>query len=75
MFKIIYNWIIENSEWVFSGIGVTLFFGLIAFFRGKTRRGSYDDTRQISIHQKVSGNNNVQIGIQNNNYGGKKSDK
>jgi hypothetical protein len=30
---IMFQWIIENKEWVFSGIGVTILIGLFIVFR------------------------------------------
>ncbi len=72
MINKVFNWIIENREWVFSGIGVTFFLGIITFFRKIFCRKS-DDEKHIKIVQKSEGQNSTQIGIQSHNYfkGGK----
>ena len=73
MINNITNWIIENQEWVFSGIGVTVLLGVIAFFRKIFCKKS-ESEKGIKIEQKNEGQNNTQIGIQNNNYyGGRKN--
>ena len=69
MINNIISWIVNNQEWVFSGIGVTILLGVITLFRkifGK-KAGS---ERNIKIDQKSEGHDNTQIGIQNNNYYG-----
>ena len=68
------NWIMENREWVFSGIGVTVLLGAIAFFR-KIFCKETESEKDIKIEQKNEGQNNTQIGIQNNYYGGNKNDR
>lgn len=69
----IINWIIENRDWVFSGIGVTILLGIInlihKFF---SKANKPKDT--IKINQKNEGQDNTVIGIQNNYYGGNKND-
>ena len=73
MINNIIAWIINNRDWVFSGIGVTIFLGVIAFFR-KFLGKKADSEKNIKIEQKSKGQNNTQIGIQNNNYyGGSKN--
>lgn len=70
----IINWIIENHEWIFSGIGVTFLLGIFAFFRKIFCKKS--KTENIcNIKQKNEGQNNTQIGIQNNYYGGNKDER
>lgn len=69
MINNIINWIIENYEWVFSGIGITALLGVIAFLRKIFRKKS-EEEYGIIIDQKNEGQNNTQIGIQNNNYYG-----
>lgn len=72
MINNIANWIIENQEWVFSGIGVTVILGVIAVFR-KIFCKKLESEKGIKIDQKNEGQNNTQIGIQNNYYGGDKN--
>ena len=74
MINNITNWIIENQEWVFSGIGVTVLLGVIAFFR-KIFCKKNENEKGIKIEQKNEGQNNTQIGIQNNYSGGNKNDR
>lgn len=51
------NWIIENKEWIFSGIGVFII-GLIATFLTRKER-----TKSTKMKQKSgSKSNNIQIG-------------
>lgn len=69
MINNITNWIIENKEWVFSGIGITVLLGVIAFFR-KIFCKKNENEKGIKIEQKNEGQNNTQVGIQNNNYYG-----
>lgn len=73
MINNIINWIVNNQEWVFSGIGVTVLFGIITSFH-KIFRKKIENEKNIEIEQKNEGQNNTQIGIQNNNYyGGSKN--
>lgn len=68
------NWMIENREWVFSGIGVTTLLGIIGFIRKRFTKDS-DGEKSIKIAQKNESQNSTQIGIQNNYYGGNKDDR
>ena len=74
MINNITNWIIENQEWVFSGIGVTVLLGVVAFFR-KIFCKKIESEKGTKIEQKNEGQNSTQIGIQNNYYGGNKNDR
>jgi hypothetical protein len=74
MINNIINWIIENKEWFFSGIGVTVLLGIITFFRKIFCKKS-EVEKNIKIIQTTKGKNNTQIGIQNNYYGDNKNDK
>lgn len=67
------NWMIENREWIFSGIGVTILLGIIGFIRKRFIK-NFDEKKSIKIEQKNEGQNTTQIGIQNNYYGGNKDD-
>lgn len=66
-------WVIENREWIFSGIGVTILIGIIGFIRKIITKDS-NNKKIISIEQKNEGQNATQIGIQNNYYGETKND-
>ena len=69
----ILNWIWENKEWFFSGLGIailSIIFGMLRYFWGKRDE---KDIRTI-INQDNSGTNVTQIGVQNNYYGKDASD-
>jgi hypothetical protein len=74
MIEKIINWIIQNCEWIFSGIGVTILVGVFAFFR-KNICKEVRNEKGTKIEQNNCGQNNTQIGIQNNYYGGNKDDR
>lgn len=74
MINDIINWIIENREWVFSGIGGTILIGIIGFIRKRFSKASVGE-KSIKIEQKNEAQNATQIGIQNNYYGGNKNDR
>lgn len=64
--------LVENKEWVFSGIGVTIIgavFGIVnSLFK---KRKNEDSAPKIKLSQENYDNSNAtQIGIQNN-YGGR----
>lgn len=69
------NWIIENQEWIFSGIGITILsviIGLLKKFFSKntsTETETSAENQTINIKQNNKGKNSNQIGIQNNYYG------
>ena len=57
------NWIIENKEWLFSGIGIVLLSLLLKFFLKKRKEKS------IKMKQKSGKNStNIQVG---GDYNGK----
>ena len=66
----IINWVIENREWIFSGIGVTILIGIIGFIRKIITKDS-NNKKIIRIEQKNEGQKATQIGIQNNYFGEK----
>ena len=68
MIRQIFNWIIANIEWLFSGIGVTILGVIIGLFSKKKHKKSAME-KSIKIEQNNNGQNNTQIGIQNNYYG------
>ena len=55
------TYIVDNKEWLFSGIGVIAAVALLKILI-RIRRG----IRWSDVSQTIVGNNNVQIGIQNN---------
>ncbi len=61
------NWFFNNYEWIFSGIGVAIISGLIAFFRKRAKKGETHKGK-TEIHQTNSAYSGTQIGIQNNYY-------
>lgn len=72
MLENIWKWAVENKEWAFSGIGVTVVMGIIGMFKFSNRKKVSDSNYKLT--QKNSfGSKGTQIGIQNN-YGGKKND-
>ena len=69
----------DNKEWIFSGIGciIVAFIGKIicrSFF-GNKKEEKQDIKQDIIVKQFNSGENNTQIGIQNNYYNGEKDDE
>lgn len=69
-FKIVF----DNKEWVFSGIGVTIFVWIVGKLCGNCKRHKTreDYANKTVIKQIDKGTSNTQIGIQNNNYTGKR---
>lgn len=52
------NWIIENKEWIFSGIGVFILGFIFTIFKKKNKKN-----RSIKMKQKSGSNStNIQIG-------------
>lgn len=49
------NWIIENKEWLFSGVGVAIVAALISFFWKKKAKSKKPDTDN-SINQTIGKN-------------------
>lgn len=74
MFDNIINWINENREWMFSGIGATVLIGIFGFIWKRFTKNSNKE-KPIIIKQKNDGENATQIGIQNNYYGENKDDR
>lgn len=62
----ILQWINDNKEWFFSGIGVVLITTLGTIIKKLFFKKKSNDTSKTVIKQKSIGKNNVQIGIQNN---------
>jgi hypothetical protein len=51
------NWLIENKEWVFSGIGVFIIGGIIAIFKKSKKK------KTLQMKQRSGSNSkNIQIG-------------
>lgn len=71
------NWIIENKEWLFSGIGVTIFVLLASFFIKKWKKRSNDESANNNANSTTNLiNNNVNINVvENENNTVAKTDK
>lgn len=68
MDKII-NYLINNKEWIFSGIGIFVLCGIGAFAKllhSKKKKKVNNETMTQINHTNATG---TQIGIQNNYYG------
>lgn len=65
----IIEWICQNKEWIFSGIGVTILGIGIAIFKKIFVKRAKNSSKTV-INQVNEGTNNTIIGIQNN-YGTK----
>lgn len=74
MIEKVLHWIMENREWFFSGIGVTVLLSIVTFFR-KTFCKDSQSKKHVNIEQNNKGQNNTQIGIQNNYFGGNKNER
>lgn len=61
------NWLCENKEWVFSGIGITVLTVGYTLIKKLFLRREKNSSRTV-IKQTNKGTKNTQIGIQNN-YG------
>ena len=73
MDKII-NWISENKEWFFSGIGVTFVTLILAAIK-KVFCKKKQEKNQTRIEQVNYGTKSTQIGIQNNYYTKEENDE
>ena len=62
------NFLLDNKEWLFSGLGVTIctVIGTYIYRKFLNNNEKDSDKKIININQSQSGNNNKQIGIQNN---------
>lgn len=59
------NWIIENKEWLFSGIGVALFGTIIGFLtHRKKANASNNNTSNIKNNNTNTINNNINLNVQ-----------
>lgn len=70
MFVKIINWLENNKEWVFSGIGITAIIGLLNLLFQRKKRN-----HNVRITQTNHGKESVQIAVQNNYFNGEKKDK
>lgn len=74
MINVIMNYIIDNKEWLFSGIGVltlTSVYGITKKFFSRTKKSNTKTMKQVNKNT-FSG---IQIGIQNNYNTKEKSDE
>ena len=67
------DWIIENCEWIFGGVGATIIGCILTALLGKKEK-SHTKPEKIEIHQTNTGSHGTQIGIQQNYYSGGKED-
>ncbi len=56
------NWFATNKTWIFSGAGVAIIVGAIAFFRNRGKKKSEGITTNV-----ITGDNNTQAGRDVNN--------
>ncbi len=68
LIKNIINWISENKEWVFSGIGIPVL-GYIFFKKKQTTAQNQNITKNIQKQKGGWFSKNTQIGTQNNYRG------
>lgn len=61
----IIDWLSENREWVFSGIGITVLTSVMAIAKSILGKRKKSDST-IIVKQINKGKHNTQIGIQNN---------
>lgn len=62
-------WLDQNKEWIFSGLGVTIVVTIFTIIKKRIEKNK-DEKSKIIIKQVNEGQDNTQIGIQNN-YGTK----
>ena len=62
----IIQWINDNKEWFFSGVGVVLITSFGAIIKKIFFKKNNSDAQETVIKQNSVGKHNVQIGIQNN---------
>lgn len=63
-----WTWIVENSKWIFSGIGGTVLFGFLGFLANKKRR-SYESVQTIESgdgSNSIQGRDNMDVRIGEN---------
>lgn len=68
------QWILENKEWVFSGIGILVITGAVAVIKGIVAHKRKKTDAPTAITQINTGTNNTQIGVQKNYTGGSDRD-
>jgi hypothetical protein len=55
-------WVIENKDWLFSGVGLTVFYWVGALFFKKTNTSSTQTIRSGDSSTNVQAGRNVNIG-------------
>ncbi|MEN3787532.1 hypothetical protein ABDZ30_15410 [Aeromonas veronii] len=53
------NWLMENKDWIFSGIGVSVLFFIISLFRKSTNPKQVQKSGKNSTNYQASGNINI----------------
>lgn len=67
--------IVDNKEWVFSGIGVFVLGGIVTFIKKILPKKKEKNNTSLTMTQTVeNGGTGTQIGTQNNYYGEKEVD-
>lgn len=69
-FSTIIEFLVNNKEWIFSGIGVFLLGGIAAFIKGRIRSKKASNSNNYT-QINLNGGSGMQIGTQNNNYNSK----
>ncbi len=62
-----FDFISDNKDWIFSGIGVFVLGGIITFVKMLRSRKSLSPNSNMNQHN-VNNSSGTQIGIQNNYY-------
>ncbi len=63
------DWIYDNREWLFSGIGISVLTVIgVGIRKLLKKKEKSNDNSKILIKQVNKGTNNTQIGVQNNYY-------
>jgi hypothetical protein len=67
------DWLLQNREWVFSGIGIAILGGVWTVIKTILKRKNLAKSNVILKQQNTNGSKGTQIGIQNN-YGREKNE-
>lgn len=63
------DWIYDNREWLFSGIGISVLTVIgVGIRKLLKKKEKSNENSKILIKQVNKGTNNTQIGVQNNYY-------
>lgn len=56
------NWVIDNKQWLFSGIGVVVVTSIIGWIVARLRRKIVDETRKHLEQAAGDNSTNIQVG-------------